>query len=63
VTAAVGVSIYPDEARSAATLMQLADESMYRTKSRWTRSLELLERVQPPARRRDDKPKKRQAPN
>jgi GGDEF domain-containing protein len=32
VTAAIGVAIYPDEARSAEALMHLADESMYRAK-------------------------------
>lgn len=58
-TAAIGVSIYPDEARSAADLMRLADESMYRAKSRWTNPAEILQRVSPPARRRDDKSKKR----
>jgi diguanylate cyclase (GGDEF)-like protein len=58
-TAAIGVSIYPDEARSAADLMRLADESMYRVKSRWTHPAEILQRVSQPARRRDDKSKKR----
>jgi diguanylate cyclase (GGDEF)-like protein len=56
VTAAIGVAMYPDEARTAAALLHVADESMYRAKS-------LLSRPQlpasPPARRRDDKFKRR----
>jgi diguanylate cyclase (GGDEF)-like protein len=58
-TAAVGVSIYPDEARSASALMDLADESMYRAKSRWTPASAALQRLPIPTRRRDDKSKKR----
>jgi len=60
-TAAIGVSIYPDEARSAAALMHLADESMYRVKSRWTDPMEAFPRAPTPARRREDKSKKRAA--
>jgi diguanylate cyclase (GGDEF)-like protein len=61
VTAAIGVSMYPDEARSAAALMQLADESMYRVKSRYTDPLKMLHgaRAATPTRRRDDKSKRR----
>ncbi len=57
VSAAVGLAIYPDEARSAATLLELADESMYVAKSRWNDSLEGLRAT--PARRRDDKARRR----
>jgi diguanylate cyclase (GGDEF)-like protein len=60
-TAAIGVSIYPDEARTAAALMHLADESMYRVKSRWTDPMEAFPQTPTPARRRDDKSKKRAA--
>jgi diguanylate cyclase (GGDEF)-like protein len=61
VTAAIGASMYPDEARSAAALMQLADESMYRAKSRGTDPLGILDATaaSTPARRRDDKSKRR----
>ncbi len=61
VTAAIGVAMYPDEAQSAAALMHLADESMYRIKSRWTSALEIHRRRPPstPTRRREDKSKKR----
>lgn len=61
ITAAIGVSIYPDEAQSAAALMHLADESMYRVKSRWTDPMEVFPRAPTPARRRDDKSKRRTA--
>jgi diguanylate cyclase (GGDEF)-like protein len=61
VTAAIGVSMYPDEARTAAALMRLADESMYRAKSRGTDPLEMLDGApaSTPTRRRDDKSKRR----
>jgi diguanylate cyclase (GGDEF)-like protein len=59
VTAAIGVSIYPDEAGTAAALMHLADESMYRVKSRVADPVGVLPRVPTPARRRDDKHKRR----
>jgi diguanylate cyclase (GGDEF)-like protein len=60
-TAAIGVSIYPDEAQSAAALMHLADESMYRVKSRSTDPMEVFPRAPTPARRRDDRSKRRTA--
>jgi len=61
VTAAIGVSMYPDEAGSAAALMQLADESMYRVKARWRDPLDILHGAPAatPTRRRDDKSKRR----
>jgi diguanylate cyclase (GGDEF)-like protein len=59
VTAAIGVSVFPDEARSAAELMRLADESMYRAKAEWTDPARLSGARPPPARRRDDPSKKR----
>jgi diguanylate cyclase len=62
ITAAIGVSIYPDEAESAAALMHLADESMYRAKSRWVAPTETPERAPIPARRYDDKFKRRAEP-
>jgi diguanylate cyclase (GGDEF)-like protein len=61
ITAAIGVSIYPDEAQSAATLMHRADESMYRLKSGLVPSLDAPQRVSAPARRREDKSKNRAA--
>jgi diguanylate cyclase (GGDEF)-like protein len=57
ISAAVGLAMYPDEARSAATLLHLADESMYRAKSRWSDPLEGLRTT--PTRRRDDKTRRR----
>jgi len=59
ITAAIGAAIYPDEARSAASLMRLADESMYRAKSSWADPKELLRGVPPHLRRRDDASKRR----
>ncbi len=56
VSAAVGLAMYPDEARTAAMLLHLADESMYREKSRWGESFEAL---RAPARRRDDRARRR----
>jgi hypothetical protein len=41
--------------------MHLADESMYRVKSRWTEPMEVFPQAPTPARRRDDKPKRRTA--
>ena len=61
VTAAIGVSMYPNDGCSAAALLQRADESMYRAKARWTDRAAMLERFPAPARRRDDKPKRRVA--
>jgi GGDEF domain-containing protein len=58
VTAAIGLALYPDEARSAADLMRLADESMYRAKAEWSDRFDMLGAARPPARRCDD-PSKR----
>lgn len=54
VTAAIGVSMYPDDARNAAELLHRADESMYREKSRLD-TCDVVRRLQTPTRRRDDK--------
>jgi diguanylate cyclase (GGDEF)-like protein len=54
VTAAVGTALYPDDARTPEALMRLADQSMYREKSRCRDADEILRDAQPPARRRDD---------
>jgi diguanylate cyclase (GGDEF)-like protein len=59
VTAAIGVSMYPDEARSPAALLHLADESMYREKSRFADPLEMPVEPPAPTRRRDDKFRRR----
>jgi diguanylate cyclase (GGDEF)-like protein len=59
VTAAIGVSMYPDQARGASDLMLLADESMYRAKGHGTDPSEVLRAAPPPARRRDDPAKRR----
>lgn len=53
-TAAIGVAIFPDQAESAAELMQLADASMYRAKAEWTDPALVSGASPPPARRRDD---------
>jgi hypothetical protein len=53
VTAAIGVSMYPEDGRTAAELLEHADELMYRAKA----SIEdPPHEVPSPARRRDDKP-------
>ena len=53
VTAAIGVSMYPEDGRTAAELLEHADELMYRAKA----SIEDPPHDVPsPARRRDDKP-------
>jgi diguanylate cyclase (GGDEF)-like protein len=54
-SAAVGVSIHPDEADSAASLIRRADESMYRAKARWQGTRESWPHWPAPARRRDDR--------
>jgi diguanylate cyclase (GGDEF)-like protein len=55
VTAAVGVSMYPDDGRSAAGLLRRADELMYRAKSIGSDTAHPLSL--PPERRSDDRPK------
>lgn len=59
VTAAIGVALYPDEARDAMDLMRRADESMYRAKSRGPELAAAPTRLPAPARRRDDRSKRR----
>jgi diguanylate cyclase (GGDEF)-like protein len=54
VTAAIGVAMYPDEARTGDGLIRFADESMYREKSRWQDAAPLLRDTAAPTRRRDD---------
>ena len=56
-TATIGGAIYPDQACDAATLMRLADASMYRAKAEWTDPLDVQSPA--PARRCDDPSKKR----
>lgn len=53
ISAAVGLAIYPDEARSAADLMARADQSMYRAKFEGTDPHAGTRTT--PARRREDK--------
>jgi diguanylate cyclase (GGDEF)-like protein len=55
VTAAIGVSMYPEDGGTAAELLEHADELMYRAKA----SSEPPRDVTTPARRRDDKSKPR----
>ena len=55
VSAAIGVALYPDGASDAAELLRLADESMYRVKSRPTQPDGLFERLPAPMRRCDDR--------
>jgi diguanylate cyclase (GGDEF)-like protein len=52
VTAAIGVSMYPEDGRTAAELLEHADELMYRAKGSITAS---LPEVPSPSRRRDDR--------
>jgi diguanylate cyclase (GGDEF)-like protein len=54
VTAAIGVSIYPEDGGSAAELLERADEQMYRVKSRAPDDLSPV-----PRRRRDDRSRRR----
>ena len=55
VTAAIGVSMYPEDGRSAAELLEHADELMYRAKASVH---DPLHDLPAPARRRDDKTKR-----
>ena len=59
ITAAIGAAIYPDQAASSVELLELADESMYRVKMHAEDPLRILPAVPTPARRRDDKVKRR----
>jgi diguanylate cyclase (GGDEF)-like protein len=59
VAAAIGVSIYPEEADTAAGLLNRADESMYRVKAGGTDHSNFNGRAALPSRRRDDKVKRR----
>ena len=52
-SAAIGMSLYPDQADTAAELMNRADESMYRAKAHPDSSAPSL-RLPAPARRRED---------
>jgi GGDEF domain-containing protein len=60
-TAAIGVSLYPDQAQSAAELMNRADESMYRVKALAGDAQygDVPPRPAAPARRRDDASRRR----
>jgi diguanylate cyclase (GGDEF)-like protein len=59
VTAAIGVSIYPDQARNAAELVNRADESMYRAKALAADSDDGTDVAAALTRRRDDQHKRR----
>jgi diguanylate cyclase (GGDEF)-like protein len=59
VAAAIGVSIYPDEADTAASLLNRADESMYRVKAGDTDRSDFNGGAALPSRRCDDKVKRR----
>jgi diguanylate cyclase (GGDEF)-like protein len=55
VTAAIGVSLYPDDGQEAALLLQRADERMYRDKAAARdRASDQIRRSPTPMRRRDD---------
>lgn len=54
-TASIGLSIYPDQAQTAAGLMNHADESMYRAKAYPGDADGRVARPASPARRRDDR--------
>lgn len=55
VTAAIGVSVYPDDERDAARLLRRADQLMYRAKAQISDPLDGLGHPIALARRRDDK--------
>jgi diguanylate cyclase (GGDEF)-like protein len=57
VTAAVGVSMYPDDGRSAAELLRRADQLMYRAKSSASGPLDTAALSPPLGRRSEDRPK------
>jgi diguanylate cyclase (GGDEF)-like protein len=59
VSAAIGVSMYPEDGHNAAQLLNRADERMYRAKALMAHSLEELGVSAAPSRRRDDKSKRR----
>jgi diguanylate cyclase (GGDEF)-like protein len=59
VTAAVGVALYPDDGDNAAELLHRADELMYRAKASSPDLMHTLALRRAPARRRDDKSKRR----
>ncbi len=55
VTAAIGVSVYPEDGREAAALLQQADERMYHAKAvARDRTSDRIQRSPTPVRRRDD---------
>ena len=55
VTAAIGVSVYPEDGQEAALLLQRADERMYRGKAAARdRAFDPVQRSPTPVRRRDD---------
>lgn len=54
VTAAVGVAVYPDQAGSAAALLHVADQSMYRAKWQGPRPGGAADGISAPSRRRED---------
>jgi diguanylate cyclase (GGDEF)-like protein len=60
-TAAIGAALYPDDARTPSGLLQAADESMYREKSRWLGAESAEPTAPTPARRHDDRVRRRAA--
>jgi diguanylate cyclase (GGDEF)-like protein len=58
-TAAIGVAVFPNQAASGAELLEVADESMYRAKARSSDRLDELDELPAPARRHDDRSKRR----
>jgi diguanylate cyclase (GGDEF)-like protein len=59
VTAAIGVSVYPEDGKTAAQLLRRADELMYRLKAAMTAELDDPALLPAPSRRHDDKSKRR----
>ena len=59
VTAAIGVAVFPDQAASGAELLEVADEFMYRAKTGGADRLDYLQAQPTPARRHDDRAKRR----
>jgi diguanylate cyclase (GGDEF)-like protein len=59
VTAAIGVAMYPDDGHCCAELLHRADDRMYRAKGLTRESIDSLSGPAHPARRRDDRSRRR----
>jgi diguanylate cyclase (GGDEF)-like protein len=59
VTAAIGIAMYPDDGHFCAELLHRADDRMYRAKGLMRESIDSISSPAHPARRRDDRSKRR----